>query len=129
MSKLVITIELPDGATVAVSTDESAAPAKPAKGKAKAAPESAPAATPAQDATAPAPQPAQSPVPTISKEKLNKAVTNLAGVDRDGAIAILNKFGVRSTATLAVEKYQEVFDAFEEAQAKFDAAAAQVSLV
>ena len=131
MSKLVINIELPEGATVAVSTEESAAPAKPGKGKTKAAAESAqPAATPAPVATAPAAQPAQSPAaPTISKETLNKAVTKLAGINRDAAIAILAKFGTRTTATLNPDQYQAVFDAFEEEQARFDAAAAQASLV
>jgi hypothetical protein len=132
MSKLIITVEIPDGASVAVSTEDSVAPAK-AKGGKKAAPatESAqPAAPPPQVASAPAPQPAQSPAaPTISKEALNKAVTKLAGINRDAAIAILAKFGTRTTATLPVDQYQEVFDAFEEEQAKFDAAAAQASLV
>lgn len=134
MSKLIITIDLPDGASVAVGTEDSA-PAKPAKvTKAKtvaAATESAPpAATPATVATAPAAPPAQSPaVPTISKDKLNKAVLAVAGVNRDAAVTILAKYGVTNTATLPVEKYQEVFDDFEEYKAKLDAASAQASLV
>jgi hypothetical protein len=132
MSKLIITVEIPDGASVAVSTEDSAAPAK-AKGgkKAAAVTESAqPVASQPQVATAPAPQPAQSPAaPTISKETLNKAVTKLAGINRDAAIALLAKFGTRTTATLDPAQYQAVFDAFEEEQAKFDAAAAQASLV
>lgn len=109
----------------------SPAPAPAKKGKAKAATEPAqPAATPAQEASAPAAQPAQSPAaPTISKEKLNKAVLAVAGVNREAAIAILNKFGVTNTATLPAEKYQAVFDEFEEYKAKLDAAAAQASLV
>jgi hypothetical protein len=115
-------------ALAAAGTDASA---KPAKGKAKAAPESAqPAAAPPPVATAPAPQPAPSPaVPTLTKEKLNKAVLAVAGVNRDAAIQLLGKFGVVNTATLPVEKYQEVFDAFEEEKARLDAASVQASLV
>lgn len=129
MSKLVITIELPEGASVAVSTEDSAA-AKPTKGKAKATESAPPAAAPAPAAMAPVAQPAPSPAaPTISKEKLNKAVLAVAGTNREAAIAILGKFGVTNTATLPVEKYQAVFDEFEEYKAKLDAAAAQASLV
>lgn len=127
MSKLVISIELPDGASVAVSTEDSAGKGKGKTKSAPAATESAPpAATPAPAATAPVAQPAQSPAaPTVSKDKLNKAVLAVAGVDRQAAIAILNKFGVVNTATLPTEKYQAVFDEFEEFKAKMDAAAAQ----
>jgi hypothetical protein len=106
-------------------------PKTKAAGKKAAATESAPqAATPAPAATAPAAQPAQSPAaPTISKDKLNKAVLAVAGVNREAAIKLLAKYGVTNTATLPVEKYQEVFDEFEEYKAKLDAASAQASLV
>jgi hypothetical protein len=132
--KIVITVDVPDGAAVSVDVPESepVAPAKPPKAKkAVTAPEPAqPAATPAPEATAPATQPAQSPaVPTLSKEKLNKAVLAVAGVNRQKAIEILGKYGVANTATLPVEKYQAVFDDFEEEKARLDAAAAQASLV
>lgn len=117
--------------------NESAASAKPAKGKkAAAAPESVPAAaTPAATSTAAmAPAvtqpPAQSPpAPTISKEKLNKAVLAVAGVNREAAVKILAKHNAANTATIPTEKYQAVFDDFEEEKARLDAAAAQASLV
>lgn len=114
------------------ATSDSAAPVKGKKAaKSAAAPDPAlPAATPPPVATAPAPQPAPSPAaPPLSKDKLNKAVLAVAGVDRDAAIALLAKFGVSNTATLPVEKYQAVFDAFEEAKAKIDAASVTASLV
>lgn len=131
--KIVITVDVPDGVAVNVATEESVATTKaPTKGKKAAAlPEPAqPAATQPQAASAPAPQPAQSPAaPTISKDQLNKAVLAVAGVARERAIAILGKYGVTNTATLPAEKYQAVFDDFEEEKAKLDAAAAQASLV
>lgn len=65
----------------------------------------------------------------ISKDKLNKAVLAVAGVDRDAAIKILAKHGASNTATLPAEKYQAVFDDMEEAKAQLDAKAAQASLV
>lgn len=143
--KLVITIEVPEGASVATEASaESAAPAPaaPTKGrsKAKATTESAPpAATQPPAASAPAPQPAQSPeVPTPPLTAVNKATQNLAGVDREAAVAILTKFGattvregktIVNTSLLKPEQYQLVIDAMEERKAALDAAAAQVSLV
>lgn len=126
-----------ENAAVAAETEtqDTASPAKPGR-KAKpaaAAPESAPPAAtqPPAAASAPAPaQPAPPPAaPTLSKDKLNKAVLAVAGVNRDAAIEILAKFGVANTATLPVEKYQEVYDAFEEKKAQLDAASVQASLV
>lgn len=107
------------------------APAKAKAAKPATATESAqPAATQPQAAMAPAPQPAQSPaVSTISKDKLNKAVLAVAGVNREAAVALLAKFGAANTATLPAEKYQAVFDAFEEEKARLDAASVQASLV
>jgi len=132
--KIVITVEVPDGADVAVGTaTESAAPAKPAKGKAKAAPESAPPAAPAAPAaaTAPAAAPAapQPEVPTPKVESVNKAVLALAGKNRDKALAVLAEFGVSRTPELKPEKYQAVIDRMEEELAKLDAASVQASLV
>ena len=132
--KIVITVEVPDGADVAVGTaTESAAPAKPAKGKTKAAPESAPPAAPAAPAaaTAPAAAPAapQPEVPTPKVESVNKAVLALAGKNRDKALAVLAEFGVSRTPELKPEKYQAVIDRMEEELAKLDAASVQASLV
>jgi hypothetical protein len=119
-------------------------PAKPAKGKAKAATESVqPAATPAPAATAPAAQPAQSPaVPNPPLTAVNKTTQNLAALDRDAAVKILTMFGattvreengvkktVVNTSLLKPEQYQLVIDAMEEKKAAIDAAATQVSLV
>lgn len=106
-----------------------AKPAKPAKA-AKAAPaaESAPAAAPAAAPVAEAP-PAPPAAEPISKVKLNKAVLAVAGVNRDAAIKILAKHGASNTATLPIEKYQAVFDDFEEEKARLDAEAAKASLV
>lgn len=127
-----------ENAAVAAESEpanESAAPAKPAKRgpKTVAAPESAPpaAAQPPVAASAPAAQqPAPSPAaPTISKGQLNNAVLAVAGKSRDAAVEILTRFGVTNTATLPAEKYQAVFDAFEEKKAQLDAASVQQSLV
>lgn len=139
--KLVITIEVPEGATVATDATpaESAAPAAK-KSRAKAAPESAPpAATQPQVATAPAPQPAQSPaVPTPPLTAVNKATQLLAQTNREEAVAILTKFGattvkegktIVNTSLLKPEQYQLVIDAMEERKAAIDAAETQVSLV
>ncbi len=96
-------------------------PAKTAKGGKKTAeqPAAAPAAT----------TPAAAPVPTITKDQLNKAVLKVAAKSRDVAEAILNKFGggAKNTVTLASEFWQPVFDALEEEIAKQDAAAVQVA--
>jgi hypothetical protein len=121
-----------EAAAQLAAEDESAAPAKPAKSPAKkaaAATESAPpvAAPAAATATAPAAAPAAAApaAPTISKEKLNAAVLAVAGKSREAAVEILGKFGVANTATLPQEKYQAVFDAFEEKKAQMDAASVQ----
>jgi hypothetical protein len=139
--KIVITVEVPDGAAVDVGTEAPAAPAKaPKAAKAKAAPESAqPAATQPPAATAPAAQPAQSPdVPTPPLTAVNKATQTLAAVDRESAVKILTQFGatvlkegktIVNTSLLKAEQYQEVIDAMEERKAAIDAAATQVSLV
>jgi hypothetical protein len=125
-----------EAAATAAEADESTSPAKAPKKAAKvsAAPESAPPAAtqpPTVPATASAAvPPAQSPAaPTISKDKLNKAVLAVAGVNRDAAVMLLAKFGLTNTATLPEERYQEVFDAFEEKKAQLDAASVKASLV
>jgi len=134
--KIVITVEVPDGAAVSVGTDESVAPAKLTKAKAKAAPESAPpaaapaapvATAPAAAAAAPA---AEAPtLPTL--QAVNKIVSELAGKDRDVAVTILMAHGAAkvktSTSQLKPEVYQVVIDETEEAIARFDAAATQVA--
>jgi len=135
--KIVITVEVPDGAAVAVGTsDENSgtAPAKVVKIRAKAAAEPAPqTATAATVATAPAaaaPPAAEAPtLPTL--QAVNKIVSELAGKDRDIAVAILMAHGAAkvktSTSQLKPETYQVVIDETEEAIAKFDAAATQVA--
>jgi hypothetical protein len=127
--KIVITVEVPDGADVAVGTAESPAPAKAKPAKAKAAPESAPPATAmaAPAATAPAAAaPAVAEAPTPSLKAVNDVVSKLAGKDRDAAVEILVRHGAAkvktSTTQLKPEVYQAVIDETEEAIAKFDAA-------
>jgi hypothetical protein len=101
------------------------------KGKAKTAVDptaSAPAASAAVaavPATAPAePTPA---VPTVTLKQVNDLVLKLAATHRDDAVALLGKLKLTNTAGLAQERWQEVYDAFEEAIAKRDAAAVQVA--
>ena len=72
-------------------------------------------------------EPAAPPPPTITKDQLNKAVLKVAAKSRDVAEAILAKFGAKNTVTLPAEKWQAVYDAFEEEIAKMDAAAVQVA--
>jgi hypothetical protein len=76
---------------------------------------------------APATEPATPPPPTITKEQLNKAVLKVAAKSREAAVAILSKFEITNTVNLAEEKWQAVYDAFEEEIAKIDAAAVQVA--
>lgn len=107
------------------------APTKAAAPKRKAAAPAEPPAAPAP-AAAPAEPPAAAPAPAappVSKDKLNKAVLAVAGIDREAAVKLLAKHGASNTATLPVEKYQAVLDDFEELKAQLDAKAAQVSLV
>jgi hypothetical protein len=102
---------------------------KPAAGKRKAAEPTAPAASaPVAQATAAAEPAAQAPVvPTITKKQLNEAVLKVAAKSRDAAEQILARFEAKNTVTLPPEKWQAVFDAFEEEIAKQDAAAVQVA--
>jgi len=72
-------------------------------------------------------EPVTPPPPTITKEQLNKAVLAVAAKNRDAAVALLGKFGLTNTVNLPLEKYQAVYDAFEEEIAKIDAAAVQVA--
>jgi hypothetical protein len=72
------------------------------------------------------PAPVAAPVPSITKDQLNKAVLKVAAKSRDVAEAILAKFKATNTVTLPVEQWQAVYDAFEEEIAKQDAAAVQV---
>lgn len=109
---------------------------KPAKGKAPKVTEApvAPAASapvaPAAAAAAPAVvehTPAPAPAPSVTLQDVNKLVLKVAAKNRDGALAILGKFGLASTVGLAQEKWQAVYDAFEEEIAKIDAAAVKIS--
>jgi hypothetical protein len=107
---------------------------KPAKGKASKATETvaAPAASapvaPAAAAAAPAVvEPTPAPAPSVTLQDVNKLVLKVAAKNREGALAILGKFGLASTVGLAQEKWQAVYDAFEEEIAKIDAAAVKIS--
>jgi hypothetical protein len=71
--------------------------------------------------------PVAPPVPSITKDQLNKAVLKVAAKSRDAAEAILKRFGAVNTVTLPPETWQAVYDAFEEEIAKQDAAAVQVA--
>lgn len=111
---------------------EEVAPAKPAKGKAKAAVETAASApvAPATVAAAPAvaePAPAAPVAPSITKAQLNALVLKVAAKSRENAEGILAKFGHKNTVTLPQELWQAAYDAFEEEVAKIDAAAVQVA--
>ena len=123
--------------------DGSEAAAEPQKrGRGKAAAEAAaPAQPPAEPAPAsliePPPPPPPPPAPTVTMEQVNKAVLKVAGskgreVDgafvtgRSLALGILGKFGLSSTVGLPQEKWQPLYDAFEEEIAKIDAAAVLV---
>jgi hypothetical protein len=113
---------------VGKKSGKKSAPAAASATPSTAAPAPVAAAVPAA-ATAPAaalsePTPA---APSVTIEQLNKAVLKVAAKNRDGAVAILGKFGLTNTVGLAPEKFQPLFDAFEEEIAKMDAAAVQVA--
>lgn len=80
------------------------------------------AATPA-----PAPEPAPPALPAVTIKDVNALVLKVAAKNRDGAVALLGKFGLTTTVGLAQDKWQAVYDAFEEEIAKLDAAAVQVA--
>jgi hypothetical protein len=100
------------------------APAK-VKGKGKAAADAPAPAAPTTAAAAPATL--APPAPTITKDQLNKLVLKVAAKSRDAAEAVLKRFGAVNTVTLPEDKWQAVYDAFEEEIAKMDAAAVQVA--
>lgn len=64
--------------------------------------------------------------PSVTLKEVNAAVLKVAAKSRDVAVAILGKLGLANTVGLPPEKWQAVFDAFEEEIAKQDAAAVQV---
>jgi hypothetical protein len=108
--------------------------AKPAKGGKKTATAEQPAQTPTATPT-PTPVVEQTPAPiapSVTIAQVNKVVLAVAAKSRDRAVAILGSLGLTNTVGLAPEKFQAVYDAFEEEIAKQDAAAvhvAQASLV
>jgi hypothetical protein len=123
---------LADAFLEGVETVEAAATGGKKGGKKTAAAE--PAATQSaqpiqtlQPYVAPAPEPAAAPVPSITKDQLNKLVLKVAAKNRDTAEAILKRFGQANTVTLPQDQWQAVYDAFEEEIAKQDAAAVQVA--
>jgi hypothetical protein len=75
-----------------------------------------------QPAETTAQQPAE---PSITLKQLNDAVLKVAAKNRDRAVAILGQFKLTTTVGLAADKWQAVYDAFEEEIAKIDAAAVQ----
>ena len=88
------------------------------------------AATPASSPASPAPASvAPAAVPAVTKDQVNKLVLKVAAKNRDGAVAILGRFGLASTVNLPEDKWQAVYDAFEEEIAKMDAAAVQIAQV
>jgi hypothetical protein len=128
--KILITVEVPDGASVVVGTTEVAAEA-PAK-KAK----KAPAPEPAPPAAAPAPVAAPPAAETPTLAAVNAIVSKLAGMGPElaghtAARKILTAHGAStvktSTSQLKAEVYQTVIDETEEAIARLDAAATQVA--
>jgi len=86
------------------------------------------AATPASSPASPAPASvAPAAAPAVTKDQVNKLVLKVAAKNRDGAVAILGRFGLASTVNLPEDKWQAVYDAFEEEIAKMDAAAVQIA--
>jgi len=76
----------------------------------------------------PTPEPAPAPIaPSVTIAQVNKAVLAVAAKNREAAVAILTRFGLANTVGLPLDKYQAVYDAFEEEIAKQDAAAVQVA--
>jgi hypothetical protein len=116
-------------AVVGKKSGKKSAPAAASATPSTAAPAPAAAAA-AVTAAATAPAAASEPTPAspnVTLDQLNKAVLKVAAKNRDGAVAILGKFGLTNTVGLAPEKFQPLFDAFEEEIAKMDAAAVQVA--
>ena len=102
------------------ATPTPAAAATPAAASAQAAPSTAAAAPVVAEAAAP-------PASTLTIKDVNALVLKVAAKNRDGAVALLGKFGLSSTVGLPHDKWQLVYDAFEEELAKQDAAAVQVA--
>jgi hypothetical protein len=118
-----------DALVADVETVEQAVTGKKAAGK-KAAVEQPTAAAPVAataPTAAPAPAAPATPAPSVTIAQVNKAVLAVAAKNRDGAVAILGRFGLTSTVGLPPEKWQAVYDAFEEEIARIDAAAVQVA--
>jgi hypothetical protein len=123
---------LADAFLADVDAVEEAVTGKKGKGKAAAAAAAAPASSPVSPAPASAepvaaPAPTPPPAPSVTIAQVNKAVLAVAAKNRDAAVALLGKFGLTTTVGLPPEKYQAVYDAFEEEIAKLDAAAVQVA--
>src|SRR5271166_3325512 len=106
------------------ATAASAAPTTAATAPVAAAAPAA-ASAPAVASSEPTPPPA----PSVTKAQLNALVLKVAAKNRDGAVAILGRFGLASTVNLPEDKWQAVYDAFEEEIAKMDAAAVQIAQV
>lgn len=118
---------LADAFLADVESVEQAVTGKKGGKKAAAEPAPATAAPVATPAPTPEPTPAPPPTPSVSLADVNKAVLKVAAKNRDGAVAILGKFGLANTVGLAQDKWQAVYDAFEEEIAKMDAAAVHIA--
>jgi hypothetical protein len=119
---------LADAFLADVEAVEGAITGKKGGKKAPEQPAAPPASAPAALTTAAAaPAPASAPAtPTVALKDVNALVLKVAAKNRDGAVAILNRFKLATTVGLAPELWQPVYDAFEEEIAKMDAAAVQV---
>lgn len=120
---------LADAFLADVEAVEQAVTGKKSSKKAAAETTTATASAPVAQAAA-AVAPVAEPVvaaPTVTLKQVNDLVLKVAAKNRDGAVAILGKFGLSNTVDLVQEKWQPVFDAFEEEIAKMDAAAVQVA--
>jgi hypothetical protein len=96
-------------------------------GKKAAAETAAPAAAAAPTVAPVVAEPTPPPPPSVTLAQVNKAVLAVAAKNRDAAVAVLSRFELANTVGLPQEKWQAVYDAFEEEIAKIDAAAVQVA--
>ncbi len=115
-------VEVVEAVVTGKKGGKKATAADPTPAAAATAPASSPA-SPAPASAAPVVAPA---APTVTLAQVNALVLKVAAKNRDAAVALLGKFGISTTVGLAQEKWQAVYDAFEEEIAKIDAAAVQM---
>jgi hypothetical protein len=119
---------LADAFLADVEAVETAVTGKKSKkaGPVVAAADAVPAAAPAPAPEIVIEEPAAPPPPSVTLKQVNDAVLKVAAKHRDIAVATLAKFGLTTTVGLPQEKWQPLYDAFEEEIAKIDAAAVLV---